>query len=63
MNVERLAERVRAEFDEAPGLVLTVSEAARFFGLEPDVTRTIVDRLVGAAHLRWTRSGALTRAA
>lgn len=63
MNVERLAERVRAEFEEAPGLVLTVSEAARFFGLDQDLTRAIVDRLVHASHLRWTRTGALTRAA
>ena len=33
MNVEKLAERVRAEFDEMPELVLTLQQASRLFGL------------------------------
>ena len=63
MNVELLADRVRAEFDEAPGLVLTMPQAAKFFGLDQEVTRWVMERLVGASYLRRTRTGALTRRA
>ena len=34
MNVERLVERIRAEFDEMPGMVLTMRQASKFFGVE-----------------------------
>jgi len=62
MNVERLADRVRAEFEEMPELVLTVPQAARFFGLDDERTaRSVFERLVGASYLRWTTSGALAR--
>jgi len=62
MNVEKLAERIRAEFEEMPGLVLTLQQASRFFGLEHEVTRSVMERLVGNAYLRWTSGGALARA-
>jgi hypothetical protein len=62
MDVEVVAERVRAEFEEMPGMTLTMPQASRLFGIEHDVCRTIVDRLVTAAYLRWTTTGAVTRA-
>jgi hypothetical protein len=62
MNVETIANRVRAEFEEMPGMMLTMLEASRLFGLEEAMCRTIVDRLVGAAYLRRTENGAVTRA-
>lgn len=62
MNVERVAERVRAEFDEMPGLVLTMPQASKFFGLEHQIAREVMERLVGDAFLRWTPNGAVTRA-
>ena len=62
MNVEVMAERVRAEFEEMPGMTLTMPQASRLFGLEHEVCRTIVDRLVTTAYLKWTHSGAVTRA-
>ena len=34
MNVENVAERVRAEFEEMPGMTLTMPQASRLFGLE-----------------------------
>ena len=37
MNVETLAERVRAEFDEMPGMTLTVPQASRLFGLDHEM--------------------------
>jgi hypothetical protein len=62
MNVEVMAERVRAEFEEMPGMTLTMPQASRLFGLEYDLCRTILDRLVTTAYLKWTHSGAVTRA-
>jgi hypothetical protein len=63
MNVEVVAERVRAEFEEMPGMTLTMPQASRLFGLEHEVCKTIVDRLVTTAYLKWTQTGAVTRAA
>ena len=62
MNVEVVAERVRAEFEEMPGMTLTMPQASRLFGLEHEVCKTIVDRLVTNAYLKWTHTGAVTRA-
>lgn len=62
MNVEVFADRVRAEFEEMPGMTLTMPQASRLFGLDTDMCRAIVDRLVRASYLRWTQTGAVTRA-
>ncbi len=61
MNVENVAERIRAEFEEMPGLVLTMPQASRFFGLDQDMTRSVMERLVSVAYLRWTQGGAVAR--
>ncbi|MGE3176808.1 MAG: hypothetical protein AB7O32_05035 [Vicinamibacterales bacterium] len=61
MDVEAATKRVRAEFEEMPGLALTVPQASKLFGLERDVCRHAIDRLIGTAYLRTTRSGAVTR--
>ncbi len=61
MNVERVTERIRAEFDEMPGLVLTLPQASRFFGLDHEMTQSVIDRLVGAAYLKKTSDGSLVR--
>lgn len=63
MDVEVVAKRVRAEFEEMPGMSLTMPQASRLFGIEQAICKTIVDRLVTAAYLRWTQDGAVTRAA
>ena len=62
MNVDHLADRIRAEFEEMPELILTVAQASRFFGIDQETTRSVMERLVAAAHLRVTRTGALARA-
>lgn len=62
MNVDTVTARVRAEFDEMPGMTLTVPQASRLFGLEEDICRTIVERLIRAAYLRRMENGAVTRA-
>lgn len=62
MNVDAATARVRAEFDEMPGMMLTVPQASRLFGLEEEVCRTIVEKLVRSAYLRRMENGAVTRA-
>lgn len=61
MNVDAVADRIRAEFVEMPGLALTVRQASRLFGLEQDVCREVVERLVDADFLRWAGTGVVTR--
>ena len=61
MNVDAVADRVRAEFVEMPGLNLTVRQASRLFGLDQDVCRQVVDRLVGSDFLRWAAAGVIVR--
>jgi hypothetical protein len=61
MNVEHAAARIRAEFEEMPGMTLTLHQAERLFGLDADLTRTIVERLVRASYLQQTTNGAFTR--
>jgi hypothetical protein len=61
MNVEIIARRVLAEFEEMPGLTLTRRQAARLFGLEQEFCRVVLDALVDSAYLRETHAGAITR--
>ena len=62
MNVDAVAKRVLAEFDEMPGMALTVPQASRLFGLDNGACRTVVDRLVEQSYLKWTRAGTIVRA-
>jgi hypothetical protein len=62
MNVDTVANRVRAEFEEMPGMALTVQQAARLFGLDDRACRVVVDRLVVSSYLRWTSTGSIARA-
>ena len=43
---DALAQRVRAEFAEMPGMRLTSAQARRLFGLRPDVSDRILASLV-----------------
>jgi hypothetical protein len=61
MNVDAVAIRVRAEFDEMPGMALTLPQASRLFGLEHTDCQTVVEHLVDVAYLRRTRSGSFIR--
>lgn len=63
MNLQALVTRVRAEFNEMPGLRLTLPQAQRLWGMELTVCETVVDTLVRDAFLRRTDAGAITRAA
>ena len=52
-TLSALAVRVRGEYEEMPGLRLTVPQAARLFSVEPDVAHAVLDDL--------RRSAVLTR--
>jgi hypothetical protein len=62
MEIEAVLRRVRAEFVEMPGLRLTPAQATRLWGLERDACHTVIDALIASSFLRWTATGALTRA-
>ncbi|MCU1383506.1 MAG: hypothetical protein JWL71_2203 [Acidobacteria bacterium] len=62
MELERMVYRIREEFMEMPGLRLTPAQATRLWGMEHHACRQVIDRLVDASFLRWTASGAVTRA-
>ena len=49
--------RIQSEYREMPGLKLTAAQAARFWHLGPDESRTLLDSLVEAAVLRRTADG------
>jgi hypothetical protein len=56
-GVRRLLERVRAEYDEIPGLDLTKRQMARLFGCDPATCDALVDALLDARVLRETTRG------
>jgi hypothetical protein len=61
MDSRALTERVRGEFNEMPGLQLTMAQAARLWGMEQSACRSVIEALVDAAFLRWTASGTVVR--
>ena len=62
MVIHALVERIRGEFLEMPGLQLTITEAARLWGLDLKACQHVVEVLVAASFLRWTPNGKITRA-
>jgi hypothetical protein len=62
MELEAIVRRIREEFREMPGLRLTLAQATRLWGLEHEICRVVIDRLVSSAFLRWTPAGTITRA-
>ena len=47
----KLAQRIREEFEEVPGLRITVAEAARFFALDDTTSAWVLGRLLAAGFL------------
>lgn len=62
MEADSLVHRVSAEFNEMPGLRLTLPQATRLLGLQPAEAERIIDQLVGNRFLRITASGHIMRA-
>jgi hypothetical protein len=61
MEMTALVNRVRSEFLEMPGLQLTVPQAARLWGMEPQACRSVIEALVETSFLRWTARGTIVR--
>ena len=61
-TTDEVLRRVQGEFLEMPGLRLTVRQASRLWGIDEGACRRVIDALIGASFLRWTTSGAVTRA-
>jgi hypothetical protein len=49
--------RILAEFEEMPGLSLTVGQAAKLFGLPPDIASRILEQLTDGRVLRRRSDG------
>jgi hypothetical protein len=60
-EVHAIANRVRHEFLEMPGLCLTIRQAERLWGLERAVCEQVIEVLVQSSFLRWTAGGMVTR--
>jgi hypothetical protein len=61
MDTDALTTRIRSEFNESPGMCLTLRQGARLWGIAPEECARIVERLVEEDFLRWTRNGELVR--
>ena len=61
MHARALIDRVRGEFNEMPGLRLTIPQAARLLGIEPEACRRVIDQLVDSKFLRKTPAGTIVR--
>jgi hypothetical protein len=56
-----MTRRIRAEFDEMPGLTLTVSQAARLWSLSPAQSERLLSALVDRGFLMRDPHGAYRR--
>lgn len=54
MSFTAVADRVRSEFLEMPGMQLTLSQATRLWNLGADDCRHVLDFLVDTGFLMWT---------
>ena len=58
---ESLLQRIRAEFNESPGLRLTPWQFRQLWALTPNESHVVVQQLVTAGFLREARDGMLVR--
>ena len=61
--VESWSQCIASAFTEHPGLQLTVAQAARFWGIDPQMIELILDRLVHRAVLIRAADGVFSRVA
>lgn len=58
---EHLLNRARGDYEEMPGLQLTLRQASRFWNLDPDLTGALLTRLVDAGFLVRSHNGQYRR--
>ena len=62
MEFEHVVQRIRAEFNEMPGLRLTLRQAVRLWGIEEPTCKAVIQELVNSKFLQHTSCGtAVTR--
>ena len=61
MSFSLAVDRVRAHFNEMPGLELTVPQTVRLVGFGVDDCRYVIDALVDMGFLRWTARRTIVR--
>ena len=61
MRYADVVDRIRADFNEAPSMELTLGQAARLWHIGPDDCRYVLDGLVDAGFLHWTASRTIVR--
>lgn len=62
MNFAKAADRIRSDFNEMPGLELTIGQGVRLWNLGADDCRNVLDALVDAGFLQWTTRRTIVRA-
>ncbi|MEZ5293322.1 MAG: hypothetical protein R2745_19725 [Vicinamibacterales bacterium] len=60
-DLDAVVAAVRQEYDEMPGLALTVEQAQRLWALEPRMCGVVLARLVESGYLRQTDGGRFTK--
>jgi hypothetical protein len=61
MSFATVADRVRADFMEMPGLELTLPQAVRLWTIGADDCRCVIDTLVDLGFLKWTTRRTVVR--
>jgi hypothetical protein len=61
MDFSTAVDRMRDDFNEMPGLELTLPQAVRLWNLGVDDCRFAVDALVDAGFLKWTTRRTIVR--
>ncbi len=60
-EVSAIIERLRAEYLEMPGLLLSATQVQRLCGIEPKMCEAVLASLVSAKFLRIARNGTYAR--
>lgn len=60
-RIDDLLRRIKAEYQEMPGLRLTLEQAGRLWGVDAESCRALLRALVDANFLSRTKDGAFVR--
>ena len=61
MAYAEVVNRIQTDFNETPGMELTIGQAARLWHIGPDDCRFVLDSLVDAGFLQWTARRTIAR--
>jgi hypothetical protein len=61
-TIRELAQRIQAEYEEMPGLSVTLPQAQRLWAADRHTCQTVLDRLIDRGVLRMTTRGRFIRA-